>query len=256
MAVIVVSGGSPVPAPNYEGQKSINEILQKLSFGPLSNLSIGQDGGGYCDPTKIPALVGYINDGLTKLHGKFVLNERNLILEQHELITHYKLSKLYARTTGQGGDVNRVLFIKDSSLDPFLDDVIKVLQIFDDAGREIILNDQTVYGSIFTPRPDTLQIPIPVHGQPLYIQYQARHVPVLSTALDAKIDIPDVLFEALIAYTAYKVFFHMNGQEHSAKAQEHLGLYDRIVHEVEENDLVNSSISLNFNPKFHERGFR
>lgn len=256
MPVILVSGGEPVAAPNYEGQKTINDMLQRLSYGPLSNMAIGQDGGGYCHPDKIPQIIGYMNDGLTKLHARFVLNERNLILEMHELITHYKLSKVYARTTGNGGDVNRILFIKDSLIEPFLDDVIKVTQIFDDMGREIVMNDQTLYGSIFTPRPDTLQIPIPVHGLPLYVQYQAKHVPLLSTELTTLIDLPDVLFEALLAYTAYKVFFHMNGQEHSAKAQEHLGVFDRIISEVEDKDLVNSSISMNFNPKFHERGFR
>lgn len=229
-------------------------LLQKLSFGPLSNLAIGMDGAGTCDPNKIPALVGHINEGLLHLFSKFVLNERNMIIQMSEVITQYKLTSARARSN-PSSDPLQFQYIIDSASDPFTDDLLKVLQVFDDAGREIILNDQSVYGSIFTPQFNVLQIPIPVDGQPLYISYQAKHTILNSTDLNQLVDVPDVLIEALVAYTAHKVFFHMNGQEHSIKAKEHLDKFNMIVAEVLDKDLLNSSISTNRLTKFHERGF-
>lgn len=248
-------GSSPPSTTPSLHPMNVAGLLEKLSFGPLSNLAIGGDGSGTCDPAKVPALITYANDALVQLFSKFILNERNLVVMMHDVITTYKLTSLRARTVTPT-DPLQVQYIIDSPYDPFSDDLIKVLQIFDDAGREIILNDQTVYGSIFTPKYNVLQIPIPVDGQPLYVTYQAKHAVLDPTALGMIVDVPDVLVEALTSYIAHKVLFHMNGQEHSMKAKEHLDKYNAIIAEVQEKDLVNSSSSTNRFPKFYERGFR
>lgn len=258
MAVVVIGGGGPVPPIPVTPTifpLNVAGVLQKLSYGPLSNLSIGGEGSGTCDVNKVPTLVTYINEGLLHLYSKFVLNERNLIIQMSELITKYILTSDRSRLITPT-DPLQFQYIMDSALDPFTDDLLKVLQIFDDAGREIILNDQSVYGSIFTPKFNVLQIPIPVNGLPLYISYQAKHAIITADNLGALIDLPPVLVEALLAFVTHKVFFHMNGQEHSIKAKEHFDKFNGIVEEVLEKDLVNSSTSTNRLPKFYERGFR
>lgn len=234
---------------------TVTEFLQRLSYGPLSNLAIGGSGSGTCDPDKVPSLVNYTNEGLLHLYSRFILNERSLIIQMYDAITRYELSSARSRTVTPT-DPLQVQYVMDSELDPFTDDLIKVLQIFDDIGREIKMNDQSVYGSIFTPQFNILQIPIPVDGLPLYLSYQAKHAPLVSTALGDTINLPAVLEEALISYVAHKVFFHMNGQEHSAKSNEHLTKYEGVVAEVLDKDLVNSSTSTDNFSKFYERGFR
>jgi hypothetical protein len=69
-----------------------------------------------------------------------------------------------------------------------------------------------------------------------------------------EIDLPFTLEGALTAYIAYMVFSHMNGQDNSAKAQEHLSMYDMICGEVTDQDLVSQNGNTTLT-KFDKRGF-
>jgi hypothetical protein len=232
---------------------TLEDLLQRLSYGPLSNLAISNQGDGTIVTGKIPGVVSFANEALLRLHSKFVLVEKELVLEQDEAITRYLLtsqnSASYKAThpTAPG-------YIQDTVQQPYTDDLIRVVDVFDVEGCRVPLNDEKQPKGVFTPSFNVLQVPYPVQGQPLYVLYQAKHATLLPDQLSDPINIPDVLEEALIAYTAHKVFFHMNGQEHTLKANDHLTRYTDICTEVIDKDLVNSSIS-NSSSKFDQRGF-
>ena len=229
----------------------LEDLLSRLSFAELSNLSIGNDGSGSIKEEDIPKIVAYVNDGLIRIYSRFVLCTKNLLIEQASHITNYHLTKKY--TTSTEADVPWQ-YIKDLPNDPFKGDVIRILEVYDSMGREYVLNDKDDPNSLFTPAPQLLQVPNPKAGQNFGVLYQASHDYVNNDDLQQEIVIPFVLEGALQAFVAYKVFSHMNGQENQVKSQEHLNTYDGICQDVEERDLVNATFATSHH-KLEKRGF-
>lgn len=237
---------------------NVTQFLQRLSYGPLSNLSMSNEGDGTITAAKQPAVVQALNNALLALYGRFDLSEKELIIELDEAIFNYQLNSAYAVSTADANPLNPH-YIKDTLAKPFTDDLLKVLRVYTssttDLPQQLPLNDDNHSESLFTPTYDMLQVPDPVQGTPLYIMYQAKHPTLVHTSPSDPINVPPSLEPALISYTAYEIFSAMNGQEHMVKAQEHLGLYEKICSDVEMKDLANTSLS-STSLKFDDRGFR
>lgn len=232
---------------------NVNELFRRLSFGELSNLSIGSEGAGSINEDGRAKIISYANEGLLRLYSRYVLKESNLLLQLSDFITNYHLTARYAQSNANPlqGDT---LYIVDNLLEPFPDDVIKVLEVTNAIGQRLPLNDIDNALSLFTPQPTMLQMTYPQEGQVLSVVYQAQHDQLAYDDFDARIHLPRVLEGALTAFVAHKVFLHMNGQDNSAKSAEHLAIFEGICQDVVDKDLVNSSSSSS-GAKFHDRGF-
>lgn len=232
----------------------IRTLFAKLSYGELSNLSLGKSGAGSIDAENQPKLINYINEGLLRLHSKFVLKENSVLILQVGHITKYHFKERFAESSGSDEDFH---YIKDLNGNPFKEDFIKALQISDDRGRNRPINDVGNPLSIFTPTQEMIQVPNPEDNHLLSVSYQARHIPLYFEGNDIdkqKIEIPFALEGALINYVAYKVYSHMNGQENQAKSAEFFNTFESICAECKDQDLVNVSSSAMLS-KFEERGF-
>jgi hypothetical protein len=229
----------------------IEELFSRLSFGELSNLSLGNEGRGSLKEEDIPKVMSHTNEGLLRIYSRFLLSAKQLLIEQVRHITNYHLIVKYAESSGSNADW---LYIKDLPDEKFQGDVIRVLEVYDSVGREFVLNDTDDPQSLFTPAPQLLQVPDPKAGRSLGVQYQARHVNLEADDLSQEIIIPFVLEGALQAFVAYKILSHMNGQENQLKGQEYLATYEGICMDVEARDLVNTSFSTSHH-KLEERGF-
>lgn len=232
----------------------VSKLLENLSYGELSNLSLSGEGSGEILEAKRPKIIKYANDGLLRLFSRFVLDYNELLLEQQSFITDYRLTRNHSSSNTER-PVDAVPYILDTAAQPFREDIIKIIDAYGVGGHQYPLNDSEKPNSLFTPQPTTLQVPYPVQGALLSVIYQAKHVELAPDDLTAEIDLPEVLHEALSAYIAYKVFSHMNGQENAVKAAEHLANYESICGSVIENDLVNSSRSTT-NERFQRGGWR
>lgn len=237
----------------------LTELYQRLSYGELSNLAVGGEGSGAVTEAMKPRLINYANEGLLRLHSKFMLRENVVFVRQVPNLTYYYLMLRYAVSrSALPADPECPapphFYIVDTEAEPFQEDVIKVLSVFNQEGIELPLNDSEDPRSIFTPQPNLLQVPAPVAEQMLAVSYQARHPIIVGETECQEIDLPFSLEGALTAYIAYKVFSHMNGQDNAAKASEHLSMYDMICGEVTDQDLVSQSSSTT-NTKFEQRGF-
>jgi hypothetical protein len=235
---------------------NIKDLFRQLSYGELSNLSIGGSGSGEIKADKYPQLVHYLNDGLIALYTRFVLSEKELLVEMVENITQYHLRLKYTESAGEEGEPD---YIKDDG-NPFLNDLVRVLSVWDGDGCQFVLNDVENCNSLFTPTPDTIQVPEPADGEILAVVYQARPPKLTDVAdgeadiLDQEFELPIILENALRQYIAHKVFFHIGGQENLIKAQNYLGTYEAICLDVEQRDLVNQSIHTS-HAKLEQRGF-
>lgn len=236
---------------------NVTQLLQRLSYGPLQNLSMSNNGDGTIVAGKHPAVIHYANDALLKLYAKLNLKEEELIIEQMDTVTLYNLNSKYAVTTA---DDNPTLphYIIDSETKPFTDDLIKVLRVIEDGYIDVPLNDDNHPKSCYTPSTHQLQVPDPEDGKPLYVIYQAKHATLVGSGdgyLEQTIELPEVLEPALISWIAYEIYRNMNGQEHQAIAAGHLANFNNTLAEIADQDLVSVSQS-HTSTKFHDRGFR
>ena len=232
----------------------VAELFERLSYGELSNLSISGEGSGTIVDKSKAKLILYTNDGLLAIFSRYILKEKQVIIETLQHITNYHFQKKYAESSGS---TEPFKYIKDLPYEPFQEDVIKILEVFDSYGQPRLLNDKEDARSLFTPQPNTLQVPLPINGQALGVSYQARHHELFRTGrglLNQDIDIPFFLEKALQAYIASKVYSDMNGQENKITAQEHLGNYEAICLDLETKDLINTTYHTT-HQKLERRGF-
>lgn len=213
---------------------NLPDLYKRLALGELSNLAMSEDGNILEDERE--KIVLHANEGLKRLYTRFQLKEETLFLEQKGFLTNYYLSSKYAQSNYDVG-AGHSFYINDLGK-PFLDDVLRVLEVRDGLGRKVPLNEPHMWRSVFTPQPTVLQIPHPVEGCVLAVNYQAAHPKLDVEDETAEIILPEFLSEALNAYIAHKVFDHMNTQESAVKAAIHMKAFDTICVEVIEQDLV------------------
>lgn len=231
----------------------VSDLFSLLSYGEFSNIALGLEGAGGIEEASKPKVVIAANEALRRIYSRFVLSEKDVVIEMVSHITNYHLLKKFAES-GFDPEQVRYPYIKDLGREPFEEDAIKILAVYDSLGCQMSLNDSGRLSSLFTPQPTVLQVPRPIQGVSLSVNYQAAHPQLALDDEEQEIVLPPSLHGALTAYVAYKVFSSMGTEGSGAKAQEHQSMYEAICHEVADMDLVNASISTT-NTRFEQRGW-
>ncbi len=232
----------------------LSDLYQRLSYGPLMNLSMSNEGDGTIIDAKKPTVITHLNEGLLRLYSRFVLKENDIIIKLNEGIINYPLLPRYAQTNPDPGLLD-TLFIQDTELRPFLGDVIRILKVADFNQKEYPLNDSKREDSLFTPQAWVLQFPFPTADKIIGVLYQAKHVAIAPNAPPTtEIILPEVLEGALVSFIASEIFSGMDSPESNAKSQAHLARFDAACVENQDRDLTNESISTT-SQKFYDRGF-
>lgn len=231
----------------------LEELFTNLSYGVLSGMQIGGEGTGVIPVQHRPKLVSYTNKSLVGLYSRFMLLEKELILRQITGRDTYFFEKIYADQDGTVG----IKYIEDTVEAPFEEDLIKILQIYDQDMNVMRVNDPGHEGSLFTPDHKSLLVPQAMTGNYLHILYQAKHpklvvAPPVGTS--QQILLPTVLQAALEHHIAYQVFSPSTGQEQTAKSMEHYQTYNALCLEVEAKDLATTSL-VQTHSKLEDRGF-
>jgi hypothetical protein len=230
--------------------KTLSDVMRDLSHGVLSNLSIGSEGIGEIDDENQERVVSLINQGLARLHSRFMLSKKEITIQMIEGRYEYPLRLVHAESS----DSISEKFIKDSETDPFEDDVIRVLKVFDAEGSELTVNsNDTPYGLI-TRKPNELKFEEVKDGETFRVLYQAGHKRLGVEDLTEEIVLPEPLYEALECYVGQRVLRAMNGQEHRAQGNDLLEMYEAICREIDEKDLHRESMT-SANTKFEHWGF-
>lgn len=217
---------------------TLEKMLNKLALGELSGSS------AVCDVTQgtleekyIPTVVSYLNDGLLELHSKFILRRKQVIILPAQGRDMYHICSDNA-IKGDIAAISSEKYIIDSDENPFIDDLITVIDVFDQTGCEICMDDREDPKSIHTVDYDTLQINTCWAGQLLPVIYQAMHEELSHSTLDQRIRLMPFLRRALENYVAYRLFSSMNGAENLGKSQDAFARYESICNEAETKDLI------------------
>lgn len=217
---------------------TLQKLLNKLALGELSGSS------AVCDVTQgtledkyIPSVINYINDGLLELHSKFILKRKQVILRPAQGADIYQICSDNA-IKGDISLLSNEKFIVDSVANPFIDDLITILDVFDQNGCQICMDDRNDVNSIHTVSFDTLQIHSNWDESFLPVIYQATHEELESTNLDQRVSLMPFLRRALENYVAYRFFSSMNGADNLGKSHDAFGRYNSICEEAEQKDLI------------------
>ncbi len=218
----------------------LNDLFEQLAYGELSQHKFGN--GGVIKQADYPAIISHLNRGLTALHSRFPLSQKELLLMQFDGVTDYKLDPKYS-TSVNDPDVP-YQYILDSIDYPFLDDLIRISAAFDGNGDDVAINDEYDERSWFTPTNDVIQIPYPVDGNVSAIMYRANHAKIDTKLTDPStvtIDIPQFLEAALSAYIASRIYVALGNQTSAQLSSFYSQLYEREVTQVERLNLLQSS---------------
>lgn len=219
----------------------IQELYCALARGVLSNLAMANRMDGTIDQEWQPSVILYANEALQRLYTRFVLKQKEFILEQREELTFYHLLKGYSQS-GHDPLLIEKPYIMDLGREPFQEDLIKILQVYGSDGKEIPLNDSNRIESIYTPQAKLVQIPFPRPGISISVVYQARHPAlVCDTQNPVNIELPEDLEEAFLSYIGYKMHSTIATAESVAKGAELNALWNELCAEAEARDSSNTS---------------
>lgn len=215
-------------------------ILTQLSYGELSNLSMGNDGDGTIRQRDIGKVLNAINDGLSEMSGLFTIKDSVVHIRLVDHITTYHLDSRFAISQQPQPDVDEP-YIIDNNREPFQNDVRKIHSIYDSLGNLIPINDENKSNSVFINGRDSITVPDPVSGIYLFLHYKAQHFRVTVDNLSAELLIPNSLVPALKMYVASRIYGAMSTVDASNKSVEYLNHYLNIVKDLKNEDATSES---------------
>ena len=187
----------------------LSEIFSQLTYGELSQLSIGGGALGHIDPANYDNVIAHVNLGLIALYKRFPLKEgqASFLLEAGRIT--YPMDSM--------GDVT---FIEGETGD-FADDIIKIEGVQTLAGAVLGLNDASDPYSCYTPTMTTLRVPgtiasqdasLPSHLKTpsLTVAYRAKHPLIAKSGSSfnpsrVEVELPWSHLEALLLFVASRL---------------------------------------------------
>jgi len=230
----------------------LKEILEHLSYSEFSQISVGGSTLGTTTVGDIPQIVSYINLGMADLYKRFLLSEKEVIIQQFANISEYVIHSDNSVSVGTA----TYQYVKDTPLIPFQNDLLKIEQVFNEEGTELPINDPNEELSVYVPRYDTLQIQNPDNENAVSVTYRAAAVKLSTTTPDPdtmEIMVPGVLLSALLAFIAHRAHKPMASETNRA-GSDYLGQYLALCAEVDLFGSVNQN-NTNNNTRFENSGW-
>lgn len=230
---------------------NINDFIEQISLGELSNLYIGLEGQTELSLDNKKKIINYVNQGLKTLCSRFSIRKNEIIIRAKDQIALYHLRKEYSMTNGTAP----IKYLDDTNREPFNNDLIKILEVYNEIGIPFPINDRFDHNSVFTPSYDTLQITHPIENEGYAVIYQALH-PIISFDSDGEqeFNLPPLLEECLTSFVAGKIYTHMNGEANKATGMEYMTLFESKCLMVTDSDLASESSVVSHN-KAQQKGF-
>lgn len=194
------------------------EIFNQLTYGELSQISIGGGAAGEITEDNYDKILIHINLGLTALFKRFNLKEEQLTIALQTGQYVYPITYAFCESNTKSKEA--VKYIKDAS-HKFANDLFKIEHVYTSEGYEFLLNEHDEDLSLFTPSLNILRVPTIIVDKDkdlpdqlktdtLQVYYRANH-PIISTTLPGfspetyEVDLPYSHLEALLLFVASRV---------------------------------------------------
>jgi len=227
---------------------NLQEIFDQLTYGELSQLSMGGGEPGVIDVTNYPRVLAHVNLGLTALYKRFPLKEGRLSLQLTAGLLTYNINNKFALSNE--GSVEPVKYLLDTVTSPFANDVLKIERVLTDDGAELPINDLSNVYSVFTPTATALCVPADIVAQvfelpdwlktdKLELVYRANHpkITIGLTAFDptaTELELPDSHLEPLLLFVASRAMTPMGaGQFEGLAGNNYFAKYEQACQHIE-----------------------
>lgn len=246
---------------------TLGELLETLANGELRFEGLVSEGETISADHR-GRLIGYINQGLTRIYTRFTHETDFLTLELDETIHKYWIHPLHAVTDATVGNT-RTRYIKDSVDEPFDGKFIRMISLTEQDPEQdgnklgyqqddlnILINErQRDIDRVKTLAYNKLYFRSPVQGRLLTLEYQKNHEKMLIDSDDeTEITLFPTLEEALISFIAGKTFISIGGEENQVRGQAFFQEYERVCRLLEAEDMLQNS-STDVTTKLEDRGF-
>jgi len=218
-----------------------------------------------------PRVIPAINLALSELYKRFDLKRSEVVVQQYDQITMYKLDSRFAVTNVNSNEP--IKYIEDSQYFPFQDDVLKIERVFNEEGEQLYLNQENAYTtpesglgsefygsdkywSVHIPSYNVVQVPYPDSANQMIITYRAKHPTISSTITDPSIvnvDLPESLLEALLLYIGSRVNINRGTELSLAEGQLQMAKFEASISKITEMGIINSDDTEN--SKLDSRGW-
>lgn len=196
----------------------LEEVFTQLSFGELSQISLGGKEPGVIDESNYGQIITHVNLGLLALYKRFPLKEGTVTVKLQAGKITYPLTMAYAASNVRSKEFFK--YILDTPANPFKEDIFKIEAVYTESGYELGLNDPGDDFSIRTPSANLLQVPWDIaamakelgsdlNTETLQVKYRAMHH-VIPTNLGAaaprhELELPYSHLEPLLLFIASRV---------------------------------------------------
>ena len=205
----------------------------ELSTHPVSGFVFG-DPESEVDPLKWAQVISHINLGLIDIYGQFHLGTKEIYVQMHEELEIYKIHSDFA--VSNTASLEDPKYIIDTPEQPFLDDILKIEEIYDENGNLQPLNDFNDEDSFYTTEPTTIQVPYSNDTNSFAIQYRMGHytIPDDLTINPADIELlhPTHFNEPLQLFVGARMF-HSLGGDNVAQGDRMYNMYINKIRDIE-----------------------
>lgn len=187
----------------------LSEVFSGLTYGELSQLSIGGGAAGFIDATNYSNVLTHVNLGLGAIYRRFPLKEGQVTFLFEPGRINYPMDS--------NGDV---VFTEGFDGD-FADDILKIEKVETLAGVELGLNDASDPYGCSTPTMTTIRVPAKIVSGDLSVPpeyqttgliatYRAGHPVIVKTGANfnparVELELPYAYLEPLLFFVASRV---------------------------------------------------
>ena len=186
----------------------LSELKEYLAYGELSQL---HPGALFTDDDQVAKLISHVNLGLIELYKRFPMKTSEVVIQLAQHITEYTIhsSKAESNMPLNGNPV--YYYVKDSVYYPYRDDLLSIVEVFNEDGMEIPLNDKNMRYSLFTTGHNVIQHPYPENENVITVVYKCIAPKLaLDSPGETEVDIPAQFIEPMLNYITYRMFAAIN----------------------------------------------
>ena len=209
----------------------LRDVIDELRLGELSGANLGENANEGVSPFNYEKLTNYVNSALIAIYTRLPLRIRHVLLEQENTITIYKFNSKFAQTNTTSSEP--IKYLNDLT-DPFDNSLLKIDEVYNESGIEMVLDDLSNKDSLFRPTMTSLQVPYPVSGKTLEIIYRSAHEKLNystneNTLLDQIVDLPVTFLPVIVNYVMYKHRGAMDTPESQQQAMLSMQMFEESI---------------------------
>jgi len=187
---------------------TLKEIFDDLAYGEFSGMAVGnaktQEG---ITPDKYKKITNLVNAALLDLFTRFVFRKKELDLHQKDGVTRYYLRASHVGDPLTGGDD---IYLDGTKEDELNNDIIKILEAYDEDGNRVFINDHQYPDDIFMPEMDVIKLRDNGKRRIISLVYQASY-PRIGVTSDfdpaaVRLDVPSTIKTAIMMHAASRLF--------------------------------------------------